>query len=147
MERRSHPRHPQSGFVATVGITSIDREHAALVDQLDRLQSNPALHPDSDAFTDLLSRLGRQINSHFESEEEILRTCGMPAEAVLEHFRAHTAILDEYARLNLDMMNGGALSREDALTLIRQWIVGHVLHHDLKIADFVPAADGVRSSS
>lgn len=147
MERRSHPRHLQSGFVVTVGVKSIDREHAALVDQLDRLQSNPAVHPDSDAFTDLLSRLGRQINAHFENEEEILRTCGMPAEAVLEHFRAHTAILDEYARLNLDLMNGGELSREAALTLIRQWIVEHVLRHDLKIADFVPAADGAQPTS
>ncbi len=133
--------------MVTVGVKSIDREHAALVDQLDRLQSNPAVHPDSDAFTDLLSRLGRQINAHFENEEEILRTCGMPAEAVLEHFRAHTAILDEYARLNLDLMNGGELSREAALTLIRQWIVEHVLRHDLKIADFVPAADGAQPTS
>ena len=137
-----HPRHVQKGHVTSVGIKSIYRQHAALVDQLDRLQSNPDVHPGSDAFTELLSRLGRQINAHFDHEEEILRTCGMPAEVVLQHFHAHTEILDQYAHLNLNMMNGGELSRDEALALIRKWIVDHVLHHDLKIAEFLPEESG-----
>jgi hemerythrin-like metal-binding protein len=145
VERRSHPRHSQTGFVTSVGVKSIDRQHAALVDQLDRLQSNPDVHPGSDAFTDLMSRLGRQINVHFDHEEEILRTCGMPAEVVLQHFHAHTEILDQYARLNLDMMNGGQFSRDEALELIRQWIVDHVLHHDLKMVEFLPEENSGRS--
>ncbi|MBI5900826.1 MAG: hemerythrin family protein [Rhodocyclales bacterium] len=143
VERRSHPRREHAGFGVTIGVKSIDREHAALFDQLDRLQGNPGVHPGSEAFTELLSRLGRQIDAHFKSEEEILRTCGMPEEVVREHFQAHTAILDEYARLNLDMMDGGELSREDALRLIRNWIVQHVLSHDVKIVDFVTAPTDV----
>lgn len=131
--------------MASVGVKSVDRQHAALVDQLDRLQSNPDVHPGSDAFTELLSRLGRQINVHFDHEEEILRTCGMPPELVLQHFHAHTEILDQYARLNLDMMNGGQFSRDEALELIRQWIVDHVLHHDLKMAEFLPEESSDRS--
>lgn len=138
MERRSRPRHASSASVATVGNTQIDQEHAALVDHLDRLQADPKLHPASEVFTDLMSRIGRQINAHFDSEEEILRTCGMPDEVVVEHVMAHTEILDQYARLNLDMMNGNEFSREEALALIRHWIVEHVLHHDVKISAFLP---------
>lgn len=111
------------------------------------MQGNPDVRPGSEAFTELLSRLGRQINAHFDSEEKILRTCGMPADVVLEHFRAHTEILDEYARLNFDMMQGDELSREAALALIRNWIVEHVLSHDVKIVDFLPASASDRFPS
>jgi hemerythrin-like metal-binding protein len=83
--------------------------------------------------------LGRQINAHFDSEEAILRDCGMPAQSVLDHIRAHTEILDQYARLNLELMHGKAVSREEALVMIREWIVEHVLNHDMKIAEYASA--------
>lgn len=117
----------------------MDHEHDRLVDHLDRLQFDHEAHPDTDAFTDLLSRLGREINTHFDSEEEILRACGMPNEMVLEHIRAHTAILEQYARLNLELMAGTQVTRDEALSMVREWIVDHVLHHDLKLADYTTA--------
>ena len=77
--------------------------------------------------------------AHFDSEEAILRDCGMPAQTVLDHIRAHTEILDQYARLNLELMHGKAVSRDEALVMIREWIVEHVLNHDMKIAEYASA--------
>ena len=125
----------------------MDLEHEALVAQLDRLNADPDAHPGTEAFSEVLSRLGRQINAHFDSEEAILRECAMPADLVLEHIRAHTDILDQYARLNLELMVGMVCSREDALGLIRRWIVEHVLHHDMKLSQYMPAGSGNQPDS
>jgi len=133
------PRHPATEFSLRVGVSSIDREHLDLVAHLDRLHANLDANPGTDAFSEVLSRLGRQINAHFDSEEAILRDCGMPAQTVLDHIRAHTEILDQYARLNLELMHGKAVSRDEALVMIREWIVEHVTNHDMVIAEYAPA--------
>ncbi|MBI5108278.1 MAG: hemerythrin family protein [Rhodocyclales bacterium] len=142
LERRAANRHPATEFAIRVGVPAIDREHAALVAQLDRLNANPDAHPGTETFSEILSRLGRQINAHFDSEEAILRECAMPTEIVLEHIQAHTEILDQYSRLNLELMNGKALSRDEALGMIRRWIVDHVLHHDMKLTQYVHTESG-----
>jgi hemerythrin len=129
-------------FSLRVGVPSIDREHLDLVAHLDRLQADADANPGTDAFSEVLSHLGRQINAHFDSEEVILRDCGMPAQSVLGHMRAHTEILDQYARLNLELMHGKPVSREEALVMIREWIVEHVLNHDMKIAEYASATAG-----
>lgn len=146
MERRAIARQPPLEFAIRVGLPVIDREHVALVRQLDRLTADKDARPGSEAFSEVLSRLGRQINAHFDSEEEILRDCGMPPEMVMDHIRAHTEILEQYACLNLDLMAGKLQSRDEALGLVRRWIVDHVLNHDVRIRDYLPgAASGAAS--
>ncbi len=140
MERRANARHPPVEFAIRIGLPVIDREHVTLVRQLDLLNADPDAHPGGEAFSIALSELGRQINTHFDSEEQILRGCGMPPELVLEHIQAHTEILEQYARLNLELMKGKLHLREEALGLVRRWIVDHVLKHDVKISDYVSAA-------
>lgn len=140
MERRATVRTPPNEFAIRVGVPSIDREHMALVRHLDLLHADKDAHPASEAFSEVLSRLGRQINAHFDSEEEILRSCGMPNELVLEHIHAHTEILEQYARLNLALMSGEGGSREEALAMVRRWIIDHVLTHDVRINDYLSGA-------
>ncbi len=137
MERRASARHPPLEFAIRIGLPVIDREHVTLVRQLDQLNADKDAHPGSEAFSEILSQLGRQINAHFDTEEEILRGCGMPSQVVLEHVQAHTEIIEQYARLNLDLMNGKHHSREEALGLVRRWIVDHVLTHDVKLSGYL----------
>ncbi len=138
MERRATVRNQPLEFAIRIGLPPIDRDHVALVKQLDRLNSHKEAHPGGETGSEVRSQLGHQINAHFDCEEEILRTCGMPPELVLAHIQAHTEIIEQYARLNLDLMAGKYCSREDALSLVRSWIVGHVLNHDVKISEYLP---------
>ncbi len=147
MERRAIARHPPLEFAIRIGLPLIDGEHVALVRQLDRLNADQDAHPNSDSFSEVLSGLGRQINAHFDSEEDILRSCGMPPELVLEHINAHTEILEQYARLNLDLMAGKFHTRDEALGLVRRWIVDHVLNHDVRIAEYLPRTDAGKASA
>ena len=137
MERRTAARHPTQEFNIRIGLPIIDRAHVALVRQLDELNANQDAYPGSEAFSEILSHIGRQIQAHFDSEEEILRGCGMPEAMVREHVQAHTDIIEQYSRLNLQLMTGRFPSREEALTLVRDWIVDHVLNHDVKIVDYL----------
>jgi hemerythrin len=123
-----------------IGVHSIDREHFALLTQLNRLIENPLADPASESFVDVLSHLGPQISAHFDSEEGVLKSCGMPAHEVAEHVEAHTAILEQYAQMNCDLMEGKTLARSEALREVKDWIVDHLQRYDSKIRKYVRAA-------
>ena len=70
-----------------IGVQSIDREHSALITQLNRLIENPKAEPASESFAEVLSHLGPQISAHFDNEEGVLKSCGMPASEVADDSR------------------------------------------------------------
>ena len=138
MDRRFSAKHPETEFALRIGLPVIDRQHAELVGRLEHLNAEREAQPGGDAFSLSLSRLGLQIGEHFDTEEGILRSCGMPDDLVREHVQAHTEILEQYARLNIELMAGMCRSREETLGLIRRWVVEHVLTHDSRIRDYLP---------
>ncbi len=125
-----------------IGVQLIDEEHRNLVVQLDALMANPEAHPRSEAFSEILDQLGRQIRTHFGNEEDIFTSFDMPADEVLSHVQAHNAILEQYTGLCLDLMSGKALDQSEVLTMMKHWIIGHVESHDLKIRDYLPSKPG-----
>jgi len=120
------------------GLPSIDLEHASLVAQLNRLIDDPAIHPAADGFSEIMGRIGMQISEHFDSEESILKDCGMPADAVERHVQAHTEILEQYAQMNCDLMDGKPLDRTEAIRLVKNWVLDHIIHFDSEIAAYAP---------
>lgn len=116
-----------------IGLPTIDAEHGFLMDSLRRLHQAPADEVRSEPFLEVISRLGLQIIEHFGNEEKILTACGMPVADVESHIRAHSAILEQYAQLQDDLMCGKELQQSSILTMIQHWIVAHVAVHDTKI--------------
>jgi hemerythrin-like metal-binding protein len=123
-----------------IGVQSIDREHCALLAQLNRLIENPLAEPASESFAEVLSQLGPQISAHFDNEEGILNSCGMPAGEVAEHVEAHTEILEQYAQMNCNLMEGKALARVEALREVKGWIIDHLRRYDSQIKQYLPTA-------
>jgi hemerythrin-like metal-binding protein len=121
-----------------IGVHSIDREHSALLTQLNRLIENPLAEPASESFADVLSNLGPQISAHFDNEEGVLKSCGMPASEVAEHVEAHTDILEQYAQMNCDLMDGKSLTRPQALLQVKGWIIDHLRRYDSRIKQYLP---------
>ena len=121
-----------------IGVPFIDQEHDDLVAQFVILLNNPDAFPDTECFSAVLSQLGRQIIIHFTNEEIFFESLGMPENEVLNHVKAHILILDQYSRLNLDLMQGKTLSRTDVLLMIKDWIVGHAISFDLDIKKYLP---------
>ena len=120
-----------------IGVPSIDQEHRDLVARLGSLIANPEAHPGSEAFSEILDHLGRQITTHFQNEENIFTSFAMPVDEILSHVQAHHTILEQYTMLCLDLMRGKAPDHSEVLTMISHWIIGHVEDHDLKIRDYL----------
>lgn len=114
-----------------VGIPIVDIEHQALLNELDRLVVDPACCVSSAHFSEVGSRIGMQLLSHFQHEESILRDCGMPAAKVAEHIRAHQHILEQFTTLQFDLMSGTVIDRAATVDMIKSWIVAHLEDYDL----------------
>lgn len=114
-------------------------EHRALFRQLDRLVENTHATPDSESFTEALTHLGVQIRAHFGNEEAVMQSFGLPDHDLAAHVEAHSEILRQYTDLNLALMNEKKLERSKVLAMIKQWIIEHLLEHDVKIRRFIPS--------
>ncbi|MEI7430034.1 MAG: response regulator [Betaproteobacteria bacterium] len=128
-----------------IGLPFLDKEHHELVRQLDRLISNPEAHPGTESFSEVLSQMGGKIQTHFASEERLFNSLGMAESDIANHIHAHSHILAQYTQLNLDLMQGKVANRSEALLMIKNWIINHVVHYDLKIREHVRPPDGQNS--
>jgi hemerythrin-like metal-binding protein len=122
-----------------IGVPSIDREHQDLLVLLVRLSHNPDAHMQSEPIAETLRRLGEQLGRHFRNEERLFGSCGMPRQDVLAHVKAHQKILAQYAQLNSDLMQGNEPALADIAQLVKEWIVDHLLEHDVKIPQYLAA--------
>jgi hemerythrin len=59
---------------------------------------------------------------------------------VAEHVEAHTAILEQYAQMNCDLMEGKTLGRSQALLEVKGWIIDHLHRYDSRIKLYLPTA-------
>jgi hemerythrin len=116
-----------------LGLPAVDEQHQRLIDELNRLIVDAQATPASEAFGEVMSRLGTELDNHFEFEEGLFDELGLAAAEIDAHVAAHTEILKQYADLHLDLMRQKSLRRVDVLRQIRHWIVGHIATHDVKM--------------
>ncbi|MEI7613964.1 MAG: hemerythrin family protein [Betaproteobacteria bacterium] len=122
-----------------IGVPSIDNEHFKLVCLLDRLIETTQPITDSANFFDVLNQLGSEMKAHFVNEESYLMAFHMPEEDISTHVTAHTTILDQYTRLNADLLEGKVPDANSLLAMFKEWVIGHILNHDLKIRYYLPS--------
>ena len=116
-----------------VGIPQVDQEHAALIGEIARLLGPPVALLDSERFSEVLSRLGGQLGRHFDHEERIIARSGLTGEEVASHYRAHREILEQYTALQLDLMSRTELDQVAVLSMIKTWVIEHLIEFDLKL--------------
>ena len=119
------------------GDASVDEEHYELIMQLNSLLDNPEARPGTEHFSEKLSQLVGQINAHINDEEQFFMSLSMPADVTRRHIEAHTEIIDQYTRLNLDLMHGKKLDRYDVLRMIKGWVIEHAALYDIGIKPYV----------
>ena len=120
------------------GLPVIDREHHELIAKLEALIESVDSHPDATRFSVILSELAQALEAHFASEEGVMTTLNVPSGTVATHARAHREILDQCARLMLDLERGKIFSRSKVALMIKGWIVELFVHHDLAIEKYIP---------
>ena len=123
-----------------IGLPSIDREHHELVALLDRLMGCPDVQPGSEGFLASVETIGRRLAAHMHNEEHLFASIGLPEADVASHVRAHAEIMEQYARLSLDLEQGNSSGRSEVLRMIKNWVIEHVVQHNLKLKLYLDSA-------
>ena len=125
-----------------IGDPLIDEEHRRLFRLMHKLMQSSSSSGEEEEFSDLLSQLGLMIFNHFNDEEDIIKSLPMPQGDVDAHIQAHKSIIERYAMLSLEMMQGTPIDRGEALSMVQDWVLNHLHAHDLKLRPFIAASKG-----
>ena len=83
----------------------------------------------------LLEQMSDYVAYHFQYEEEYMRGIGYPD--VDKHWRAHKNFRNEIYRLYRDHQEGNIVLTSEIMSVLKNWILGHILEEDKKIQEFV----------
>lgn len=78
--------------------------------------------------------------THFQNEERFFKqsSFGMPADEIRRHEQGITVrSSNSTQRFVLISCNESAMGRSEALEMVEHWIAGHVVHHDLRLRDYL----------
>ena len=127
------------------GIDEIDDQHRILVKALN--DAGVRLSGKHDA--SLLERITRDLLSyaiyHFEIEENLMAQYNYAlahADDAQAHNQQHRSFSAQVVELRDGLRTGIPVSRENLLSFLNNWLVGHIKHTDKKLAAFIQTQRG-----
>jgi hemerythrin-like metal-binding protein len=115
-----------------VGIPAIDNEHKLLISLMNDLNRVLDTHKEfqEQIIGDTLNTLEQCIRSHFESEENFLLTNSYPE--FNDHKAEHTLLLEKLEHFEKRFKSEKPLFTENMLRYLKDWLVRHIILHDIK---------------
>lgn len=113
-----------------VGDATIDSQHEylfALANALIDSQSKAELVVN-------VMKLYRYVKEHFGHEEAVMRQTGYPAYE--EHVALHNQLMRQLSAIS-DDIGKDLWSEEDIQRFMNEWLLGHILEVDTKLAAFI----------
>jgi hemerythrin len=123
-----------------IGLPVIDAQHRMLTELVDKLIARPKAKIDSEQASEIFFKVSRLVEIHFETEEGMMRHCGVPADLFERHRQAHNRILDECAQISVQVMAGRSMTVAEVFPMLRNMIVGHIVEYDLALKDYFQPA-------
>ena len=123
----------------SLGITSIDSEHHAFVDQMSRLAGLP-----DEEFGEGLYALISAMEKDFRGEEVTMEEIGFPA--LQSHREQHARVLSALHHVVPGVMLGDFTSARKAIELLPQWFLFHLSTMDTALAVAMDMAGMVEPS-
>lgn len=122
------------------GVEEIDHQHRILVKTLN--DAGVQLSGNRDAA--LLEQITRDLLAyaiyHFETEEELMAqtsyAVACPQDAAA-HQQQHRSFSAKVVAVREGLKSGTPISREDLLSFLNGWLVGHIMNTDKKLAAFI----------
>ncbi len=127
----------------------IDEDHKALIDLVNAFEAIINQKPTMRALDQSLSRLMLYSVEHFKGEEELQRAVHYPFHQA--HAREH---YDLVKKLEAIIAHRGAAQSgyditvvaRETLELLKEWLVSHILHTDLRMRPYVAQMKPYRQS-
>lgn len=111
------------------GLAEVDEQHRRLVELLNTLGG----HVDGGDLAQvdrLLAELANYTVYHFESEEKLMRACGLDARHVESHCATHERFVAQVKTWMASREVAGQLSVGELLEYLANWLVFHILGED-----------------
>lgn len=119
------------------GSEIVDRQHRQLYDLINELHDSIVENHDREIQDDVLVRLMRYAELHFDDEENLMRSVGYPALA--DQQRMHRDFKAEAARLTETYRSGEVLLPITLAVFLHDWLVKHIRIEDRKIGEYIRA--------
>lgn len=119
----------------SVNNAEIDAQHKewiVIYNRLDhtmRTGNSSALHTST---ADTLEAMKKYTEYHFRKEEEYMKEINYPD--LVAHKRKHTDFDDELYNYNKMVRSGELVLNTEVMSIIKKWLLHHILHEDQKYA-------------
>lgn len=133
----------------TLEVGFMDEDHRHLASLINRLARDFGPHlqsgqlppsPEAPSLADALDELYRAAREHFHREEDVMRNDGYPD--FDDHKADHDLLLAELSVLTRELQETDTLHLDaEVLDNLKDWLLGHVLDYDRRLADFLQHPD------
>lgn len=127
----------------SIGVAQIDSEHRQLFDVINEFHDQQQGAIAANDILKMLNRLIKYSEQHFRNEEAIMRGEGYAG--MDEHQQQHDKLVGAIFDIAADVEAGKSTIDMQLHTFLKNWLLDHILLHDMNFADFLKAkaaADG-----
>lgn len=125
----------ESYSVNNADIDAQHKEWIAIYNRLDNILLTGSGDAVSQAATDALQAMQEYASYHFRQEEQYLREINYPD--LVTHKRLHTDFDDQIYGYNRKIRSGEFVLNTEVISIIKTWLLNHILHEDQKYCAFV----------
>ena len=130
----------KSEFAIDNGI--IDDDHKEIIGMLNSIIAAAVSGTPAGELVGMIDALYALAEQHFKREERMQELLSFPDLA--SHREEHRQLLQHLVQVCADLRAGPATevpaSPSDLKSVLYKWILGHIMHSDLKIQPYLPAA-------
>ena len=122
----------------SIGVESIDSDHKALIDLINRLHQAVSGETSGPSPLDVLDTLIAYTEIHFSREEKVMQACGFPG--LPPHKDEHADFTDRvYGIREQFLSDGESAITEELFDYLKGWLNSHILIQDMA---YKPYASG-----
>lgn len=122
----------------SIGNEHIDKQHKEWIDyynNLDKVMCSTNENERKEVKELVLEKMLDYSDVHFRYEEEYMRAIGYPDTD--KHWRLHKTFRNEIYQISRNQNNGSIVLNSEIMDIIKNWLLDHILKHDMAIRRFV----------
>ena len=118
----------------SVGVENLDEEHKKLIAICNKLAHNIKGPSNSKTITQEFEELRAYTVYHFSNEEKYQKSIFYPD--LNSHTKEHVRLRKSVKDFQQSLYREGYIPQQNVIAFLKDWLINHVLHEDMKIGQF-----------
>ena len=119
----------------SVGVRELDRQHQELIKMINQLIESKDASVNSEAVSDVLTKMTKYAEYHFKSEEKILTDHDYPNLSI--HEKEHIAFMKQTCTFCVDTIKHKETIPVEILSYLKKWLTNHILKSDMQYKSYL----------